>query len=158
MLDDSSNTTRLRVVRRLLLLGTALFLVSFALPAYRLVSFSPSPERGYECAVDAFKVGIGILFKERFSVFVLSSSVLLLMSDLINLLVPTYLVLSFVHGRYKLRAQLTHLTFISIAATWIWFALDHSFPMYGHWAWVAGALLVVGPRWLEERRLTNEAG
>jgi hypothetical protein len=149
MPETGSKTAKQPAMRRLQVAGAVLFIVSFFLPAYHY-DLPSAPLRGYECAMWAFSGGIDGL--SHWS----PKGLLLIMSDLINLLVPLYLVLSFISGKEKLRTRTIFLTFACMIATWLWFALDKKFPLIGHFAWIAGALLVLLPQWMADRKLVAE--
>jgi hypothetical protein len=145
MSESGSKITRYPAVRLLQVVGVAVFIVSFFLPVLHVDNRLFAPLRGYDCAIMALSGGIDDL-KHRSP-----CGLLLLMSDLINLLVPVYLTLSFIDGKEKLRARIMFLTFACVIATWLWFASGKTFPSIGHFAWIAGALLILLPQWVTDR-------
>jgi hypothetical protein len=144
-----SKTETQPAVRLLQIAGVVLFIVSFFLPA---LPYNPplAALRGYECAMWALSGAVDDL--RQWS----PNGLLLIMSDLINLLVPFYLVLSFIDGKEKLRTRIMFLTFACMIATWIWFARVGTFPLIGHFAWIAGALLILLPQWMADRKFVAE--
>jgi hypothetical protein len=150
MSEAVSKAVPIPAMRTLQIVGAVLFAISFACPVLPKVHYKGpvylSAVFGYDCARFAVVFGIDELKDWH------PRGLLLIMSDLINLLVPAYLVLTFFRRRKKLRTVLVYLTFACMIATWGWFLQAKTFPRYGHFAWMTGALLILLPQWMQDRK------
>jgi hypothetical protein len=119
-----------KTIQITLLLGIAVFIASFFLPA--LFADTPSPYLGWQCAVIAFR-----LWKSR-----------LIFSALINPLVLAYVVLWWVDRFPKFQTYLAMAILVCISITW--FVLHGAKMGIAHAMWITGVLLIIAPelaRW-----------
>lgn len=139
----------IRKTRLIQAFGVVLFIVAYWLPVLGDMSFDPGSRFiGYMCARYAIPFAIDLFRESRLQ------AVAVLLSELINVLVPVYFALSFVSGMARLRTILMHATFLCILATWLWFVLNKAMPLYGNFVWIAGALLIQLPCWLADRKIS----
>ncbi|MGA7342307.1 MAG: hypothetical protein WBE72_24635 [Terracidiphilus sp.] len=79
-------------------------------------------------------------------------ALLVAMSGWINPLILLLLALSFSRRLLVLRRVVGAIILLCMAATWTFFALEKLTPLVGHLLWVAGALLIVAPGAVSQRR------
>lgn len=144
-------------IKRIQIIGGALFLVSFLLPAVREDgSFlglggpvggggtsATGILRGYECVKACCLFFYNYFLKSAFSGYSsgpIVEALLLGTSVLINLLILWYLLAS-----AKWRRRVAILVGALILETWIGLALSGLTALYGHFLWVAGILLLMSP-------------
>jgi len=148
MTADNTNEAIRPATRIIQALGICIFAVSFFLPAYLAMDKESmghvGSAPGYRCVVDAALWGFA--YTARLHPF----GPLLLLSDLINLLVPAYLFLSFAAGKEVIRRRIAQLTLFCMVATWVFFFSVKFMPMVGHFLWIIGALMVILPRWIAD--------
>jgi hypothetical protein len=133
-------------IRRFQLAGGAFFLISFLLPAIRIdPALNPNPAtlRGYQCAegsaqmlyqsIKALRPHDG--YWEPWTIGFIFG-----VSGLLNMLVIWYLL-----AAAKWRRRVAILICALILETWIGLALSQLSPLYGHFVWVAGMLLMLAP-------------
>jgi hypothetical protein len=155
MTTSNSTDTSHRTTRIIQALGVCIFAVSFFLPACRDMKTGAIGRagimRGYECAVDALTWGFAYLWHLH------PIGPLLLLSDLINLLVPAYLFFSFATDRKVARRRIAMFTLACMVATWSSLVFFKLVPLVGHFLWIAGALLVIVPQWIADRRAPQKS-
>lgn len=115
----------------LLILGSALFLVSFFLPA---VHVADSELVGWVCAqVTLFSIS------EPAEMDLLAFG-----SGLLNVFVLLYLGARLTGSARGARRFLLYAVAICLVFTWIFFSKEKIQPLIGHYLWAAGALLITG--------------
>lgn len=115
----------------LLILGAALFLVSFFLPA---VHVADSELVGWICAqVTLFSIS------EPAEMDLLAFG-----SGLLNVFVLLYLGARLTGSARGARRFLLYAVAASLAATWVFFSKEKIHPLIGHYLWAAGALVITG--------------
>ncbi|MGJ5813516.1 hypothetical protein [Paludibaculum fermentans] len=115
----------------LFILGSALMLVSFFLPAVRV---SGSELRGWVCAqVTLFSI-----------VEPAEMDPLAFGSGLLNVFVLLYFGARLTGSALRARRCLLYPVAICLVITWVFFRNEKMQPLIGHYLWAAGALLITG--------------
>jgi hypothetical protein len=127
------------------ILGFCGFVAAFFLPAVRdagLFNDSSAILKGWECA----KIAVSVMFQMG---TYKSSGFLAVMSGWINPMVLLYLAFGFALKLGRVRRVLAVAILVCMAATWIFFAVDHLIPMIGHFLWIAGALMILSAEFVD---------
>ncbi|MGC4050402.1 MAG: hypothetical protein QM757_13575 [Paludibaculum sp.] len=115
----------------LLILGSALFLASFFLPAVRV---SGTDLEGWVCAqVTLFSIS------EPAEMDLLAFG-----SGLLNVFILLYLGARLTGSARGARRLALYAVAVCLALTWIFFRNEKIQPLIGHYLWAAGALLITG--------------
>lgn len=115
----------------LLILGSALFLVSFFLPA---VHVADTELLGWVCAqVTLFSISEPA-----------EMNLLAFGSGLLNVFVLLYLGARLTGSARGARRFLLYAVAACLAATWVFFSREKIQPVIGHYLWAVGALLITG--------------
>jgi hypothetical protein len=132
------------------LVGIAIFVVAFFLPAVRGAETGPGsgPYIGWTCAVVAISASAGIphLFaagamhdKETLG------ALCLILSGWINPLVGLYLLFCIWKRLVIVRRVMGVAMLACMVATWVFFSKAPMYPLIGHFLWIGGILIVLSP-------------
>ena len=132
------------------LVGIAIFVVAFFLPAVRGAETGPGsgPYIGWTCAVVAISASAGIphLFtagamhdKETLG------ALCIILSGWINPLVGLYLLFSIWKKLVVVRRVVAVAMLVGMVATWVFFVKAPMYPLIGHYLWIGGILIVLSP-------------
>jgi hypothetical protein len=128
------------------IVGLGIFVLAFFQLAVR--SGAPGPDAvvfpGWKCASVALTETVG-LFGKSVAWPPALPILLVVFSGWINPLVVLVILSSFFSKLRILRRILGILILLCMVATWWFFALQKVTPLVGHWLWIAGALLILGP-------------
>jgi hypothetical protein len=129
------------------LVGLAIFVAAFFLPAVRSPGTGPGsgPIVGWMCALVAASATGGIF---RISAAAAQGQnafgiVCLILSGWVNPLVVFYLVFSIWPSLVRIRRVLAVAILVCFAATWVFLFKAPMIPLFGHFLWVAGALIIL---------------
>lgn len=128
------------------IVGLGIFVLAFFQVAVR--SGVPGPDAvvfpGWKCASVALTETVA-LFGKSVAWPPPLPILLVVFSGWINPLVALVLLFSFFSKLRILRRIVGILILLCMVATWWFFALQKVTPLIGHWLWIAGALLILGP-------------
>jgi hypothetical protein len=140
------------------IVAIAVFGVSFALPAVRVGSSGSGgahPMAGWMCAAFASVVAVRAFFAAA-GQGLNRDAILLPMSGLVNYFFLLILVLGIWRRLVWIRMVLGALMLACFAATWAFFSANQLAPLYGHYLWVTGAILLLVPDvWMVLSRRTQ---
>ena len=140
--QPSRHEPRLRTFTIFLVVGLALFVLSFWLPSVSQHSGGGSRSKGYQCAALAFLLILDTL-KENFFM-----GICLLWADLANLLALVWLALQLTGARLRLRRMVAAAMLIGSLPCALAFILHNEMsPVWGYFAWVAGLAIMSAPDW-----------
>jgi hypothetical protein len=136
-----------RAVLILQSLGLCVFVASFYLPAVRGAGTGPGngPLAGWMCAMVALAATGGIFHSAAAATEGkdLPGIICLILSGWVNPLMLMYLMFSIWRKLVRIRRVLAVAILICFAATWFFFFKAPMTPLIGHFAWVAGALMIL---------------
>jgi hypothetical protein len=131
--------------------GICIFVVAFFLPAIRYSSSVFDNLYGWDCARTAIQA-TPHLFEKSDSDMPFFENLLLAMSGWINPLILLYVSFCFAPKFFRVRRILAVAILVCMAATWIFFAVEHLVPLIGHFLWIGGVLLILAPEVLLFKR------
>lgn len=142
--EDERQTSR-RILWGVGFLGLCIFALAFLQPAVRAgEGTSAIVFSGWKCASIALTETVALVGKSA-SESPSFEVVLVAMSGWINPLVLLIFLCSFSRVLLVLRRILALLVLLCMAATWTFFHMQKVTPLFGHFLWIAGALMVSVP-------------
>lgn len=123
------------------ILGLCVFAAAFFLPACQDAApgiIKGITFKGWECASIALSASFEMDSYQ-------SPGFLAAMSGWINPLILAFLLFTFWPKFVRLRRSLAVAILVCMAATWVFFSMQHIRPLIGHVLWIAGALIMLLP-------------
>jgi hypothetical protein len=146
-----STASKLRVTWVVRSVGAALFVASYFLPAAGTRDHT-SEFAGYQCAYLGAAMGLTPIssHNEVLTSSTLLTSMAIAISDLLNLMIPVYLI---VRGRWK--GYVALLVLACSADTFLALHVLKLQPRIGCYLWILGALILMSPEAASARRRTD---
>jgi len=150
-MPEASSYRKLFLIARIL--GIAVFVIAFLLPACRLGPDAPGSNifPGWKCASVALTETTA-LFGKAVTWPIPEPVVLVVLSGWINPIILLVLILSVVPRVSIVRRFMGVIVLISMVGTWVFFAQEKLTPLIGHFLWIAGAILILLPEVLTARQ------